>query len=89
MVEAMSQPERSRRYRCRLCGTIFNAWLPAAKRPNGALLLGHLGQQHPDQGRPYLNRMRTEDIGTVAAEAFEVVKGASVGSLHTRPRCGS
>jgi len=36
--------------------------------------LGHLSQQHPDQVRPYLARMRTEDIATVAAEAFEVVE---------------
>ncbi len=38
------------------------------------MLLYHLGQQHPDQVGPYLDRMRTEDIGTVAAEAFEIIE---------------
>jgi hypothetical protein len=37
-----------RRYRCRFCGAVFNAWLPWAKRPNGALLLGHLSAMHRD-----------------------------------------
>jgi hypothetical protein len=63
-----------RRYRCRYCGVTLNAWLPWAKAPNGALLFGHLGQDHPDQVGPYLERMRTECIATVAAEAFEVVE---------------
>jgi len=64
----------NRRYRWRYCGVVFNAWLAVAKRPDGALLLGHLSQQHPDQVGPYLARMATEDIATVAAEAYEVVK---------------
>jgi hypothetical protein len=34
----------------------------------------HLSQHHPDQVGLYLERMRTEDIATVAAEAFEVVE---------------
>jgi hypothetical protein len=38
------------------------------------MLLHHLSQQHPDQVRPYLQRMRTEDIATVAAVAYEVVE---------------
>jgi hypothetical protein len=38
------------------------------------MLLYHLGQHHPDQVGPYLERMRTEDIAPVAAEAFEVVE---------------
>jgi hypothetical protein len=63
-----------RRYRCRYCGRVLPAWLPVARRPDGAMLLGHLSQQHPDQVGPYLERMRTEDIATVAAEAFEVVE---------------
>jgi hypothetical protein len=33
------------------------------------MLLHHLSQQHPDQVGPYLRRMETEDIATVAAEA--------------------
>jgi len=38
------------------------------------MLLGHLLQNHPDQLGTYLARMRTEDIRTVAAEAFEVIE---------------
>jgi hypothetical protein len=45
-----------------------------AKRPNGAMLLQHLSAMHPDQVGPYLRRMATEDIATVAAEAYEVVE---------------
>ena len=47
---------------------------PVAKRPDGAMLLYHLSHQHPDQVGPYLERMRTECIATVAAEAYEVVE---------------
>jgi hypothetical protein len=64
----------NRQYRCRYCGRVLSVWLPAAKRPNGALLLNHLGDMHPTEVRPYLKRMETEDIATVAAEAFEVVE---------------
>jgi hypothetical protein len=39
-------------------------------RGRHAPLLGHLGEQHPDQVWPSLARMRTQDIGTVAAEAL-------------------
>jgi hypothetical protein len=39
------------------------------------MLLYYLSQQHPDQVVPYLERMRTEDIGTVVVEAFEIVEG--------------
>ena len=38
------------------------------------MLLHHLSDRHPDQVGPYLARMRTEDIATVAAEAYEVVE---------------
>jgi hypothetical protein len=85
----------TRCYRCHYCGRILPAWLPMAKRPNGAMLPG--ASQRPctpqrsvptwracgrmGSGRlsgvgalPYLARMRTEDIGTVAAEAYEVVE---------------
>jgi hypothetical protein len=44
-------PDKRRRYRCRYCGLLFNAWLPWAKAPNGVLLFGHLSQ-HPDQIGP-------------------------------------
>jgi len=54
---------------------ILPAWLPVAKPPDEAILLYHLSQHHPDQVRPYLERMRgTEDIARVAAEAYEVVE---------------
>jgi hypothetical protein len=65
----------TRRYRCRFCGAELPAWLPAAREPDGALLLGHLGQQHPGLVKPYLDRMHTtEDISRVAAEAYEVME---------------
>jgi hypothetical protein len=38
------------------------------------MLLHHLGDMHPAEVGPYLKRMRTEDIATVAAEAYEVVE---------------
>jgi hypothetical protein len=50
------------------------AWLPVAKRSEGSMLLYHLSQHHPDEVGPYLERMRTECIAPVAAEAFEVVE---------------
>jgi hypothetical protein len=51
------------------------AWLPAAQAPDGALLLQHLSQQHPDQVRASLDRIQTtEDIGRVAAEAYAVME---------------
>jgi hypothetical protein len=74
MESAMTQREAYKRYRYRFCGHVFNAWLPAAKRPNDAKLLYHLSQQHPDKIKPYLERMRTEDSGMVVAETYEVVK---------------
>ena len=36
--------------------------------------LGHLGTMHPTEVGPYLERMRTEDIATVVAEAYELVE---------------
>jgi hypothetical protein len=48
-------------------------WLRVFNQPNGALLLNHLSMMHPAEVKPYLERMRTEDIGTVAMEAFERV----------------
>ena len=41
-----SHPQK--RYRCRFCGLKLNAWLSVAKRPEGSMLLYHLGQDHPD-----------------------------------------
>jgi hypothetical protein len=50
------------------------AWLAAAKGPNGAMLLNHLSAMYPTEVGPYLTRMETECITTVALEAFEVVE---------------
>jgi hypothetical protein len=58
-------------------------WLPVAKRPNGAMLLGHLSQAHPTEVGPYLERMRREGIATEAAEAYEVVEAEYDGIEHT------
>jgi hypothetical protein len=63
------------RYRCTFCGALLSAWLPVAQRPNGAMLLQHLSARHWEELQPYLARMETECIATVAAEAFEVVEG--------------
>jgi hypothetical protein len=64
-----------RRYRCRSCGAELPAWLPAARAPDGGLLLGHLSQQHPDEVGTYLDRMHDDtDITPVAAEAYAVVE---------------
>jgi len=62
-----------KRYCCRYCGWELPAWLPVAKQPNGAMLLHHLGDMNSTEVRPYLRRMETEDIATVAAEAYEVI----------------
>jgi hypothetical protein len=81
-----------KRYRCRVCGRDLPAWLPVVKRPDGAMLLQHLGARHRDQVGLYLERMRTEDIATVAAEAFEVEEGTNhtwPHNIRMRPRFGS
>jgi hypothetical protein len=73
-------PERlpRRRYRCTLCGVILNAGLPWTKRPNGALLLGHLSQDHPVELWPFLARMAEgADIAWTSAELYTVVDGDS------------
>jgi hypothetical protein len=64
----------SNRFKCKFCGSLLPAWLPVAKRPEGSMLLYHLGQHHPDQVGPYLERMRTECIATVAAAAYAMVE---------------
>jgi hypothetical protein len=62
-------------YRCRFCGAVLPAWLPVAQVPDGAMLLHHLGQQHPQAVGAYLHRMhRMEDIARVSAEAYEVIE---------------
>lgn len=68
----MTPPRPQKRYRCCVCGLELPAWLPSPKRPDGAMLLGHLSQQHPTEVGPFLAQMRTEDITSVAAQAFKV-----------------
>jgi hypothetical protein len=45
-----------------------------------------LSQQHPDEAKPYLERIRTEDRGMVVAETYEVVKawadGHEIAVIH-------
>jgi hypothetical protein len=64
----MTSPQK--RYRCRYCGRALPAWLPVMQAPDGPMLVHHLSTMHPAEVGPYLNRMRTEDIATVAAEAL-------------------
>jgi len=61
------------RYRCRFCGALLPAWLPVAKRPEGAMLLYHLGQHHLAEAAPYLTRMEIESIDAVLLELYELV----------------
>jgi hypothetical protein len=64
-----------RRYRCLSCGAVLPAWLPVAKRPDGALLLHHLAQQHPDQVGAYLDQIHTDaDHDRVVVQAYTVVE---------------
>jgi hypothetical protein len=67
-----SHPQK--RYRCRFCGLELPAWLPVAKRPEGSMLLYHLGQDHLKAVGPYLRRMETEAIDRVLSELFEGVE---------------
>jgi hypothetical protein len=41
--------------------------------------LHHLGDRHPSEVRPSLTRLETEEIATVAAEAYEVIEAAEPG----------
>jgi hypothetical protein len=72
---AVTPPRPQKQSRCRLCGRTLPAWLPMARHPESAMLLHHLEDLHPGASGPSLARMATEDIGTVAAEAYEVVEG--------------
>jgi hypothetical protein len=51
------------------------AWLPAPQVLDGAMLPGHLSQGYPAELWPFLERMRMEDITTVAARAFAGGRG--------------
>ena len=49
------------------------------------MLLHHLADLHPDEVRPYLTRMATEKIATVAAEAYKVIEeGETRKARHDR-----
>jgi hypothetical protein len=64
-----------KRYRCRFCDLTLPAWLLVPQVPNGAMLFGHLGRQHPTEVGAFLAQMHiTEDMGLVAAQAFEVIE---------------
>jgi hypothetical protein len=67
-------PITRQRYRCRFCGALLPAWLPVVKRPEGAMLLYHLGQHHLAEAGPYLQRMETEAIDQVLLELFTLVE---------------
>jgi len=67
-----------KRYRCIYCGAKLPAWLPVAKRPEGAMLLYHLGQHHLEAAGPYLRRMEVESIDRVLSELFERVEGEDI-----------
>jgi hypothetical protein len=45
-----------------------------AKRPNVAMLLGHLSQWHRGQLHPYLHCMENECLETMVVKLFEVVE---------------
>jgi hypothetical protein len=63
---SMQPPGPQGRYvRCRYCGWVFRGLLPIDYKPDGAMLLHHLSAMHRDDVKPLLERMRTEDIGTV------------------------
>jgi hypothetical protein len=61
-------------YRCTLCGCELPAWLPVAKRPDGAMLLHHLAQDHPDQIPAYVAWTTAgQAIADAAAAIYEIV----------------
>jgi hypothetical protein len=70
---------RSPHVRRRLCGQVLPGWLVVPDVPDGALLLGHLSRVHREACTPYLQRMATEDIGTVAMDCFERVEASEPG----------
>jgi hypothetical protein len=59
---------------CRYCGAELPAWLPVFNAPNGAMLLDHLAQQHPDQVGASLDQMPTDDDHDQVVQAYEVVE---------------
>jgi hypothetical protein len=69
---------------CTPCGHVLPGWLWIPHVPDGVMLLYHLGEQHLAEIKPYLTRVETEDIGTVAIEAFERVSGHEGGVWYIR-----
>lgn len=73
------------RFLCCFCAALLPTWflVPRPGRPDGAMLLHHLGRQHPVQVGHYLAQMQTtSDIATVALQGFEVVGEANVRGQH-------
>jgi hypothetical protein len=63
-----------RLYRCKLCGCELPAWLPVAKRPDGAMLLHHLAQDHREQTPAYVERTNAgQTIADAATAIYEVI----------------
>ena len=75
MGHAKASSHALRRYRCRYCGALLPAWLPAVREPDGAILLHHLSAVHSDQVTAYLDRMPTDEDHNRVVEAYEVVEG--------------
>jgi hypothetical protein len=71
----MTPPRVWKRYRGRACGAVLPAWIPVPGEVDGAMLLHHLRQRHPDQVGHYLAQLhRDEDITPVALQAYEEVE---------------
>src|SRR5215510_14354703 len=62
---------------------ILPGWLPVARRPHATLLMGHLNLTHHEAFMPLLQRMATEDIGTVVMEAFARIEATEVTAQAT------
>jgi hypothetical protein len=78
--------QRSRYVRCRWCGIILGGWLPIPNRPESSMLLYHLGADHLEQAKPYLQRMNTtDDIDVVVMEIFERIEGPQVAGIDAYP----
>jgi hypothetical protein len=83
-------PSPRKRYRCRYCGLLFNAWRPWDQAPDGVLLFGHLSLHHADQMGPYRARIDAgEAITAVAAcpnAAAMLFTSARITHLNSLPQ---
>jgi hypothetical protein len=71
----MPMPRPRSRFRCRFCGVTFLAWFSVPGEPDGALLLHHITQSHPNELGFYLDQMHSDDDITPAIlQAYEVVE---------------